>query len=37
MDRPDSGPDRPLAHFGAPHMPSAFLVELSEPKATNSR
>jgi len=35
-DRPASGPDRPLAQFGAQHMPPCLLVELSEPKATNS-
>jgi hypothetical protein len=36
VDRPASGPDRPQAQFGAQHMPPCLLVELSEPKATNS-
>ena len=35
-DRPASGPDRPRAQIGAQHMPPCLLVELSEPKATNS-
>jgi hypothetical protein len=35
-DRPASGPDRPRAQIGAQHMPLCLLVELSEPKATNS-
>jgi hypothetical protein len=35
-DRPASGPDRPPAQFGSKHMPPCLLVELGEPKATNS-
>jgi hypothetical protein len=36
LDRPALGPDRPVAQFGIQLMPPCLLVELSEPKATNS-
>ena len=35
-DRLASGPDSPPAHFWFEHMPPCLLVELVEPKATNS-
>jgi hypothetical protein len=31
-----TGADRPPSLFGVEHMPPCLLVELSEPKATNS-